>query len=76
MTMGATSATSAAGRRVPQRGRPDPPSLVAGVAIVALGALVLAHQEGVLELRFATLAPAVCAALGTIMLALRLSPGR
>ena len=57
-------------------GSPDPPSLVAGVAVIALGALLLAHQEGALELRFATLAPAVCAALGTIMLALGLSRGR
>ncbi len=65
----------AAGRRV-RLGSPDAPSLVAGVAIIALGALLLAHQEGVLELRFATLAPAVCAALGTIMLALGLSRGR
>ena len=57
-------------------GSPDAPSLVAGVAIVALGALLLADQEGALELRFATLAPAVCAALGAIMLALGLSRGR
>jgi hypothetical protein len=46
------------------------------VAIAALGALLLAHQEGALELRFATLAPVVCAALGAIMLALGLSRGR
>ena len=59
-----------------RRGSPDAPSLVAGVAIVGLGALLLAHQEGALELRFATLAPAVCAALGAIMLALGLSRGR
>ena len=57
-------------------GRPDAPSLVAGVAITALGALLLAHQEGALELRFGTLAPAVLAALGAIMLALGLSRGR
>jgi hypothetical protein len=59
-----------------RRDRPDLPSLVAGVAIAALGALLLAHQEGALELRFATLAPVVCAALGAIMLALGLSRGR
>ncbi len=69
------SATSAAGEPV-RRGSPDAPSLVAGVATIALGALLLAHQEGALELRFATLAPAVCAAVGTIMLALGLSRGR
>ena len=59
-----------------RHGSPDVPSLVAGIAIIALGALLLAHQEGALELRFATLAPAVCAALGAIMLALGLSRGR
>ena len=59
-----------------RRGSPDVPSLVAGVAVIALGTLILAHQEGALELRFATLAPAVCAALGAIMLAVGLSRGR
>lgn len=57
-------------------GRPDVPSLVAGVVTIALGALLLAHQGGALELRFATLAPAACAALGAVFLALGLSRGR
>ncbi len=57
-------------------GRPDVPSLVAGIAVSALGALLLAHQGGALELRFATLAPAVCAALGAILLAVGLSRSR
>ena len=59
-----------------RRGRPDVPSLVAGLAVIALGALLLAHQGGALELRFATLAPAVCAAIGATLLALGLSRGR
>ena len=57
-------------------GSPEVPSLVAGIAITALGALLLAHQGGALELRFGTLAPAVCAALGSIMLAIGLSRSR
>ena len=57
-------------------GRPDVPSLVAGIVVSALGALFLAHQGGALELRFATMAPAFCAALGAIFLALGLSRGR
>ena len=59
-----------------RRGRTDVPSLVAGIVLSALGALLLADQGGALELRFATLAPAVCAALGAILLALGLSRGR
>lgn len=57
-------------------GSPDIPSLVAGIAVSALGALLLAHQGGALELRFATLVPAVFASLGAILLALGLSRGR
>jgi len=49
---------------------------VAGIVVSALGALLLADQGGALELRFATLAPAVCAALGAILLAIGLSRGR
>ena len=59
-----------------RRGRTDVPSLVAGIVLSALGALLLAHQGGALELRFATLTPAVCAVLGAIMLSFGLSRGR
>lgn len=59
-----------------RRASPDLPSLVAGIAVCALGALLLAHQGGALELRFATLGPAVCAVLGAIMLSLGLSRRR
>lgn len=57
-------------------GRPDGPSLVAGLAIAALGALLLADGSGALELRFGTFAPAMCAAIGAILLALGLARGR
>ncbi len=59
-----------------RRGSPDVPSLVAGIAVCALGALLLADQGGALELRFATLAPALCAALGVIFLAAGLTRSR
>ena len=59
-----------------RRGSPDRSSLVAGLAITALGALLLADQGGALELRFGTFAPALCAALGAIMLAVGLGRGR
>jgi hypothetical protein len=49
--------------------RPDPLSLVAGVAIVVFGAVLLLDRADVLDLRFAALAPLVCAVAGAIMLA-------
>ena len=56
-----------------RRASPDPPALVAGIVLCALGALLLADQGGALELSFGTFAPAACAALGAILLALGLS---
>jgi hypothetical protein len=44
-------------------------SLVAGACVVALGVLLLVDATGAGELRFEVLAPAVCAALGAILLA-------
>jgi hypothetical protein len=55
------------------RRRPDAPSLVAGLAIAVLGVMVLLDQTGVLELRFAELAPLVCAVTGAILLVSGLS---
>jgi hypothetical protein len=49
--------------------RPDAPSLVAGVAIVVLGVVLLLDDLGALELRFAGLAPLACAVVGVILLA-------
>jgi hypothetical protein len=50
--------------------------VVAGVCVVALGVLLLVDATESLELRFGVLAPAVCAALGAILLASGLSRPR
>jgi hypothetical protein len=47
----------------------DPASLVAGVILIALGALLLLDQADAIELSFAYMLPAVLAALGGILLA-------
>ena len=54
-------------------GRPDTRALVAGIAILALGFLLLFHAIGVLELSFAVFAPVACAAAGAILVANGLS---
>jgi hypothetical protein len=53
----------------PVRRSADPTSLVAGIAVLALGVLLLLDATDTLELRFGVLAPAVCAAMGAILLA-------
>ena len=56
--------------------RPDPPTIVGGLAITALGVLLLLDALEGLELGFAVLVPAALAALGAILLASGLSrPG-
>lgn len=45
------------------------PSLVAGIAIVLFGTVLLLDRAGVLDLRFAELAPMLCAVAGAILLA-------
>ena len=58
-------------------GRPrDAVSLVAGVAIVGLGVLLLLDGLDGIGLRFAYLAPAVTATAGAILLARGLSRSR
>jgi hypothetical protein len=47
----------------------DPVALVAGLAIAAFGAVLLLDRLDVVDLRFAALAPLVCALLGAILLA-------
>jgi hypothetical protein len=47
----------------------DPASLVAGVILIALGALLLLDQADVLELGFAYMLPALLGAVGGILLA-------
>jgi len=49
--------------------RPDTPSLVAGLAIVVFGAVLLLDHTGALDLRFSAFAPLVCALIGAILLA-------
>jgi hypothetical protein len=51
------------------RSSPDLTSVVAGIAVLALGVLLLLDASGTLELRFGVLAPAACAAAGAILLA-------
>lgn len=51
------------------RRRPDLTSLVAGIAIVLFGTVLLLDRADVLDLRFASLAPIVCAVAGAILLA-------
>lgn len=53
----------------PVRRSADPTSLVAGIAVLALGVLLLLDATDTLELRFGVLGPAVCAAMGAILLA-------
>lgn len=47
----------------------DLPSLVAGLAIVVLGGVLLLDRLDVLTLRFAALGPLACAVLGAVLLA-------
>jgi hypothetical protein len=51
------------------RRRPDITSLVAGACVIALGVLLLLDSSDTLDLSFAVLGPAICAALGAILLA-------
>ena len=55
-----------------RRARPDIASLVAGLALLALGGVLLADALGAFELRFATLAPVACAAIGASLVAVGL----
>jgi hypothetical protein len=56
--------------------RPDVPSLVAGVAVLALGVVLALDAGGALQLRFAALAPLACGAVGAILVASGLSRRR
>jgi len=47
----------------------DLPSLVAGIAVVLLGLVLLRDHRDVLSLRFASLGPLACAAIGAVLLA-------
>jgi hypothetical protein len=47
----------------------DVRSIVAGLSVLALGAVLLLDQTGVIELSFGILAPVACAVTGAILLA-------
>jgi hypothetical protein len=48
---------------------PNVTSLVAGLVVTALGALVVMNADGRLDLDFAYMGPALVAALGAVLLA-------
>jgi hypothetical protein len=53
--------------------RPDPATLVAGVAVLVLGVVLLLDALGTLALRFAAYGPLALGALGAVLLASGLS---
>ena len=55
------------------RRSPDVTSIVAGIALIALGGVLLADAVGAIALSFEALAPIACAAVGAILLAAGLS---
>ena len=55
------------------RRRPDAPSLVGGLALIAFGTVLLLEQQDAIDLRFGGLAPIALAVMGAILLSLGLS---
>lgn len=55
------------------RGGPDMPALVAGLAVLALGGVLLLDALEAIDLSFAVFAPVACAATGAILVANGLS---
>jgi uncharacterized membrane protein YidH (DUF202 family) len=56
-----------------RRGRADRTLVVAGLATIALGALLLLDRLGSIDLRFEYAAPAVLAAIGIVLITAGLS---
>ena len=54
-------------------GRPDIPALVAGLALLALGGVLLLDALDAIDLDFGVFAPVACAVTGAILLANGLS---
>jgi hypothetical protein len=61
---------------VPRPGRPDPVALVAGLALAALGAVLILDRLEVVGLQFGVIGPVVLAVLGALLLASGLSRPR
>jgi hypothetical protein len=55
--------------------RPHLPSVVAGLALLAFGVVLMLDATGAIDLRFAGFAPLACAAVGAILLSAGLSRG-
>ena len=53
--------------------RPDPPSLVSGIVLIALGTVLLLDRLEVIEIGFGVFGPLLFAALGAMLLARGLS---
>ena len=53
--------------------RPDPPSLVSGIVLIALGAVLLLDRLEVIEIGFGVFGPLMFAALGAMLLVRGLS---
>jgi hypothetical protein len=58
------------------RARPDIPALVAGLAVLALGAVLMLDALAVFDLSFELFGPIACAAVGAILLANGLGRGQ
>ena len=54
--------------------RPDVPSLVSGLALIALGTVFLLDRLEIMEMGFGAFGPLLLAALGVMLLTLGLSP--
>jgi len=52
---------------------PDVPALVAGVALLGFGGVLLLDALGEVQLTFGSMAPIACAVMGATLLALGLS---
>ena len=53
--------------------RPDAPSLVSGIALIALGTVLLFDRLEMIEIGFGVFGPLLFAALGAMLLSLGLS---
>ena len=53
--------------------RPDVPSLVGGMVLIAFGVVLMLDRTGTVDLRFGAFAPIALAAVGAILLALGFS---